>query len=173
MLHWIPTAFALSHRTNEQWGVRCGIETCALETVGARFIQDVAPGEVVIISDEGLKIEVFTTEVQPAICAMEYIYFARPDSNIAGVNVHTARKRMGKNLAIESPVAADMVIGVPNSSLSAASGYAEEAQIPYELGLVKINMSLEHSSSRHKIKRTRCPYETIGSSWRGQRKKSF
>lgn len=112
-------------------------ETCALETVGARFIQDVAPGEVVIISDEGLKIEVFTTEVQPAICAMEYIYFARPDSNIAGVNVHTARKRMGKNLAIESPVAADMVIGVPNSSLSAASGYAEEAQIPYELGLVK------------------------------------
>ena len=81
---------------------------------------------------------------------MEYIYFARPDSNIAGVNVHTARKRMGKNLAIESPVAADMVIGVPNSSLSAASGYAEEAQIPYELGLVKINMSLEHSSSRHK-----------------------
>lgn len=57
---------------------------------------------------------------------------------------------MGKNLAIESPVAADMVIGVPNSSLSAASGYAEEAQIPYELGLVKINMSLEHSSSRHK-----------------------
>ena len=100
-------------------------ETCALETVGARFIQDVAPGEVVIISDEGLKIEVFTTEVQPAICAMEYIYFARPDSNIAGVNVHTARKRMGKNLAIESPVAADMVIGVPNSSLSAASGYAE------------------------------------------------
>lgn len=125
-------------------------ETCALETVGARFIQDVAPGEVVIISDEGLKIEVFTTEVQPAICAMEYIYFARPDSNIAGVNVHTARKRMGMNLAIESPVAADMVIGVPNSSLSAASGYAEEAQIPYELGLVKINMSLEHSSSRHK-----------------------
>ena len=71
-------------------------ETCALETVGARFIQDVAPGEVVIISDEGLKIEVFTTEVQPAICAMEYIYFARPDSNIAGVNVHTARKRMGR-----------------------------------------------------------------------------
>ena len=130
-----------------------------------------APGEVVIISDEGLKIEVFTTEVQPAICAMEYIYFARPDSNIAGVNVHTARKRMGKNLAIESPVAADMVIGVPNSSLSAASGYAEEARIPYELGLVKSICRSNIHSADTRIKRTRCPYETIGSSWRGQRKK--
>lgn len=66
--------------------------------MGLAFIQDVAPGEVVIISDEGLKIEVFTTEVQPAICAMEYIYFARPDSNIAGVNVHTARKKNGEEL---------------------------------------------------------------------------
>ncbi|HRL51338.1 MAG TPA: amidophosphoribosyltransferase, partial [Enterococcus aquimarinus] len=68
---------------------------------------------------------------------MEYIYFARPDSNIAGVNVHTARKNMGRNLAKEAPIEADMVIGVPNSSLSAASGYAEYSGIPYELGLVK------------------------------------
>lgn len=68
---------------------------------------------------------------------MEYVYFARPDSNIAGVNVHTARKNMGRNLAKEAPVEADMVIGVPNSSLSAASGYAEASGIPYELGLVK------------------------------------
>ena len=68
---------------------------------------------------------------------MEYIYFARPDSNIAGVNVHTARKNMGRNLAKEEPVEADMVVGVPNSSLSAASGYAEASGIPYEIGLVK------------------------------------
>ena len=72
-----------------------------------------------------------------SICSMEYIYFARPDSNIKGINVHSARKRMGKTLAKEHPVEADMVIGVPNSSLSAASGYAEESSIPYEMGLVK------------------------------------
>ncbi|MHC5267979.1 amidophosphoribosyltransferase [Enterococcus sp. LJL98] len=112
-------------------------ETCALEAIGARFVRDVQPSEVVIISDQGLNIETFTEEVQPAICSMEYIYFARPDSNIAGVNVHTARKNMGIRLAEEAPIEADMVIGVPNSSLSAASGYAERSGIPYELGLVK------------------------------------
>lgn len=112
-------------------------ETCALEVSGAEFVRDVQPGEIIIINDDGVKIEHFTTDTQHAICSMEYVYFARPDSNIAGVNVHTARKNMGRNLAKEAPVAADMVIGVPNSSLSAASGYAEASGIPYELGLVK------------------------------------
>lgn len=112
-------------------------ETCALEVIGARFIRDVRPGEVVIIDDSGYTIDTYTTETQLAICSMEYIYFARPDSNIAGVNVHTARKNMGRNLAQEAPIDADMVVGVPNSSLSAASGYAEASGIPYEIGLVK------------------------------------
>lgn len=112
-------------------------ETCALEVIGAEFIRDVRPGEVVIIDDAGIQIEQYTQEVQPAICSMEFIYFARPDSNIAGVNVHRARKNMGRRLAQEAPIEADMVIGVPNSSLSAASGYAETSGIPYELGLVK------------------------------------
>lgn len=112
-------------------------ETCALEVIGAQFLQDVRPGEVIIINDEGLTVDSFAKEVQPAICSMEFIYFARPDSNIAGVNVHTARKNMGRRLAQEAFVDADIVIGVPNSSLSAASGYAEESGIPYELGLVK------------------------------------
>jgi amidophosphoribosyltransferase len=112
-------------------------ETCALEVIGAEFVRDICPGEVIIVNQEGYQIESYTEEVQPAICSMEFIYFARPDSNIAGVNVHTARKNMGRNLAQETPVDADMVIGVPNSSLSAASGYAEESGIPYELGLVK------------------------------------
>lgn len=112
-------------------------ETCALEAIGASFICDVQPGEVVVIDDNGLKIDTYTTETQHSICSMEYIYFARPDSNIAGVNVHTARKNMGRTLAKEAPIEADMVIGVPNSSLSAASGYAEFSGIPYELGLVK------------------------------------
>lgn len=112
-------------------------ETCALEVIGAEFIRDVQPGEIVMVSDQGIEIDIYTSETQHAICAMEYVYFARPDSNIAGVNVHTARKNMGRRLAEESPVSADMVIGVPNSSLSAASGYAEASGIPYELGLVK------------------------------------
>ncbi|OFI47663.1 amidophosphoribosyltransferase [Floricoccus penangensis] len=112
-------------------------ETCALDSVGADFVQFVKPGELVYINDEGITIENYTDDVMPAICSMEYIYFARPDSNIAGVNVHTARKNMGRALAREAYIDADMVIGVPNSSLSAASGYAEESGIPYELGLVK------------------------------------
>ncbi len=112
-------------------------ETCALDVVGAEFVRDVSPGEVVVLNDEGLNIDTYTEDTQLAICSMEYIYFARPDSNICGVNVHTARKQMGKTLAKEAPVLADMVIGVPNSSLSAASGFAEEAKIPYEMGLVK------------------------------------
>lgn len=112
-------------------------ETCALDTVGAHFLRDVLPGELIVIDDDGMKIETYTEETQYSICAMEYIYFARPDSNIKGVNVHSARKNMGKKLAEEHPVEADMVIGVPNSSLSAASGFAEESGIPYEMGLVK------------------------------------
>ncbi|OJG79412.1 amidophosphoribosyltransferase [Enterococcus ratti] len=112
-------------------------ETCALEVIGAHFIRDVRPGEVIVIDDSGYTIDTYTKETQLAICSMEYIYFARPDSNIAGVNVHTARKNMGRNLAKEAPVEADMVVGVPNSSLSAASGYAETSGIPYEIGLVK------------------------------------
>lgn len=112
-------------------------ETCALDVVGAKFVRQVMPGEIVIIDDTGYRIETYTTETTMSICSMEYIYFARPDSDIAGVNVHTARKNMGRRLAVEAPVDADIVIGVPNSSLSAASGYAEMSGIPYEMGLVK------------------------------------
>ncbi|GAB2319139.1 amidophosphoribosyltransferase [Alkalibacterium sp. s-m-22] len=112
-------------------------ETCALDVVGAEFVRAVQPGELVIIDDSGYRIETYTDQTLLQICSMEFIYFARPDSNIAGVNVHTARKNMGKRLAEEAPVNADMVIGVPNSSLSAASGYAEASGIPYEMGLVK------------------------------------
>lgn len=112
-------------------------ETCSLDMVGAEFVRDVLPGELVIIDENGLRIEHFTTDTELAICSMEYIYFARPDSIIHGVTVHNARKRMGKLLAKEQPVDCDMVIGVPNSSLSAASGFAEEAGLPYEMGLIK------------------------------------
>lgn len=112
-------------------------ETCALDMVGAEFVRDVLPGELIIIDENGMRIEHFTTDTKLAICSMEYIYFARPDSIIHGVTVHNARKRMGRLLAKEQPVDCDMVIGVPNSSLSAASGFAEEAGLPYEMGLIK------------------------------------
>ena len=113
-------------------------ETCAIDVVGAEFVCNVGAGELVIIDDRGIRIEKYTEDTKVAIAAMEYVYFARPDSNIAGVNVHTARKRTGRRLAIEQPAPdADMVIGVPNSSLSAASGYAEESGLPYEMGLIK------------------------------------
>ncbi|MDR2833031.1 MAG: amidophosphoribosyltransferase [Streptococcaceae bacterium] len=112
-------------------------ETCAFDVIGAKFIRDVEPGEMVRINNEGIHSEQFTNEVNPAICAMEYIYFARPDSNIKGINVHTARKKMGKTLAQEAFVEADVVTGVPDSSISAAIGYAETSGIPYELGLIK------------------------------------
>ena len=113
-------------------------ETCALDIVGAEFVRNIRSGEIVIIDETGFRIEKYTENTSTAIAAMEYVYFARPDSDISGVNVHKARKRSGRRLAKESPVPnADIVIGVPNSSLSAASGFAEESGKPYEMGLIK------------------------------------
>ncbi len=112
-------------------------ETCALDIVGAEFVRDIGPGEIIVVDDDGYHMDRYTTNTQLAICSMEYIYFARPDSNIYGVNVHSARKRMGAILAKESPASADMVIAVPNSSLSAASGFSETSGLPNEMGLIK------------------------------------
>ena len=112
-------------------------ETCAFEVIGAEWIRDVHPGELVIFDENGITYDRYTDDTQLAICSMEYIYFASPDSNIQGVNVHTARKRMGAQLAREFKNQADIVVGVPNSSLSAAMGFAEESGLPNEMGLIK------------------------------------
>ena len=112
-------------------------ETCAFEVIGAEWIRDVHPGELVIFDENGITYDRYTDDTQLAICSMEYIYFARPDSNIQGVNVHTARKQMGAQLAREFKNQADIVVGVPNSSLSAAMGFAEESGLPNEMGLIK------------------------------------
>ncbi|MCM3667296.1 amidophosphoribosyltransferase [Mesobacillus subterraneus] len=112
-------------------------ETCAFDIVGAEFVRDVLPGELLIIDGDGLHSEMYSMNSTTAICTMEYIYFSRPDSNIHGINVHTARKNLGKQLAKEVPIQADVVTGVPDSSISAAIGYAEESGIPYEMGLIK------------------------------------
>lgn len=112
-------------------------ETCALDVVGAKFVRDVQPGELIQIDDSGYHVMQYTTETQLAICSMEYIYFARPDSDIYGVNVHMARQEMGRQVALENAIDADIVVGVPNSSLSAASGVAQQLGVPDEMGLIK------------------------------------
>lgn len=112
-------------------------ETCAFDIVGAEFVRDIFPGELLIIDDSGLQSEMFAHASNQAMCTMEYVYFSRPDSNINGINVHTARKSLGKQLALEVPIEGDVVTGVPDSSISVAIGYAEATGIPYELGLIK------------------------------------
>ena len=112
-------------------------ETCAFDIVGAKFIRDIEPGEVVRIASDGVKSFHYTDQVQHKMCAMEYIYFARPDSSIEGINVHTTRRHAGMLLAKSDDVEADIVIGVPDSSLSAAIGYSEASGLPYEIGLIK------------------------------------
>jgi amidophosphoribosyltransferase len=113
-------------------------ETCALDRVGAKFERDIAPGEVVVISEEGVEsIRTAPKRKKPRTCAFEYIYFARPDSVIDGISVYKARKAMGRILAEETGVEADVVVPVPDSGVAAALGYSVESGVPYELGLIR------------------------------------
>ena len=111
-------------------------ETCALDLLGARFIRDVEPGELVTIGEDGLTSERFAT-VQPAACVFEHVYFARPDSNLMGQNVYATRYRMGQRLAEEAPVVAEIVMPVPDSGVPAAQGFAAASGITYGDGFVK------------------------------------
>ena len=113
-------------------------ESCALNSVGAHFERDVLPGEIIVFDDDGVHSSFAPTPKQKRkLCIFEYIYFARPDSLIDGVSVHGARRRAGRLLAKSHPVDADIVIGVPDSGLDAALGYAEESGIPYGIGFIK------------------------------------
>ena len=112
-------------------------ESCAFDTIGAEMIRDINPGEMVVITKEGMTSTQIMPSQRSALCIFEFIYFARPDSNINGKNVHLVRKKLGRLLAREHPAAADIVTGVPDSSIAAASGYAEEIGLPYEVGLIK------------------------------------
>lgn len=112
-------------------------ETCALDILGAQFVRDVANGEMVVVDKDGLRSRTWQMDEREAICVFEYIYFARPDSVIQGRNVYEARFHMGKYLAKEHPVEADMVMAVPESGVPAAMGYSAESKIPYEEGLIK------------------------------------
>lgn len=112
-------------------------ETCAFDTIGAKFIREVEPGEAVVLDEKGLHSFQAVPAEQSSLCVFEYIYFARPDSNLQGKNVHLVRRELGRRLAREHPADADIVTGVPDSSIAAASGYAEQAGLPYEMALVK------------------------------------
>ena len=118
-------------------GYAVSSETCAFDVIGAEYLRDIEPGEIVTIDSHGLRCRKYNTHCRHAMCAMEYVYFARPDSDIDGRNVHSFRKETGRLLYEEAPADADIVVGVPDSSLSAAMGYSEASGLPYEMGLIK------------------------------------
>lgn len=112
-------------------------ESCAFPTIGATFVRDIAPGEIIIVDEDGLHSYQTKTSGVSAICVFEYVYFARPDSYIDGASVHAARMEAGRILAREYPVEADLVIGAPDSAISGALGYAQESGIHYGQGLIR------------------------------------
>src|SRR3982750_3005214 len=117
-------------------GLGAASETAALDIVGASFVREVEPGEIIAIDEHGLRSTRFAAP-EPKGCLFEYVYLARPDTTIAGRNIYSARVEVGRKLAKEHPVEADLVIGVPESGTPAAIGYAEASGIPYAMGLVK------------------------------------
>ena len=122
-------------RLGEDWVLAS--ETCALDLIGAAFVRDVRPGEVVVIDEDGLHATQALPEGRQALCIFEHVYFARPDSTLAGAEVHGVRVRMGERLAAEAPVEADLVMPIPDSGTPAAVGYTRASGIPYSEGLIK------------------------------------
>ena len=112
-------------------------ETCALDIVGAEYVRDVAPGEMVKISADGVEAEQAVPAQKSSLCMFEFVYFARPDSEMGDCSLYEARHRMGAALAVEAPVEADMVMGVPDSGIPAAVGFAQASGVPYGEGLAK------------------------------------
>jgi len=112
-------------------------ETCALDIIGAEFVRDIEPGELVVITEEGLRSLRPFDNHQPRFCIFEFVYFSRPDSYVAGANVYEVRKQIGRELAKESPADADIVIPVPDSGTPAAIGFAEAVGLPFDLGIIR------------------------------------
>jgi len=144
-------------------------ETCALDIIGAEFVRDVEPGEMVVIAKAGVEsLHPFTAKPR-RFCIFEYVYFARPDSMVEGRNVYEVRKKIGAQLAHEAPAAADMVIPVPDSGVPAALGYAAASGLPFELGIIRnhyvgrtfiepsdrirhLGVKLKHNPNREKLR---------------------
>lgn len=143
-------------------------ETCALDIIGARFVRDLEPGEMVVITEQGVESYFPFEKAKPRFCVFEYVYFARPDSSVQGQNVYHVRKRIGEELAAEAPVEADLVVPVPDSGTPAAIGFAQAAALPFELGIIRnhyvgrtfiaptdsirhMGVKLKHNANRHMI----------------------
>jgi len=122
-------------RLGEDWVVAS--ETCAFDLIGATYERDVRPGELLVIDEEGVHAAQALPEGRQALCIFEHVYFARPDSTLAGAEVHGVRVRMGERLAVESPVDADLVMPIPDSGTPAAVGFTRASGIPYSEGLIK------------------------------------
>jgi amidophosphoribosyltransferase len=140
--HGRARTVAIGHNgnlTNAEGGIDWVLasETCAFDLIGAVYERDVRPGEVVVIDENGLSSTQALPEGRQALCIFEHVYFARPDSTLAGSEVHGVRVRMGERLAAEAPVAADLVMPIPDSGTPAAVGYSRASGIPYSEGLIK------------------------------------
>ena len=148
-------------------------ESCALQAVGAEFVRDVLPGEILTIDRSGVHSDQRHCSTAPQkLCIFEHIYFARPDSVIEGISVHDARRRAGIILAKEHPVDADIVIGVPDSGLDAALGYSQESGIPYGMGLIKnkyIGRTFISPGQDHRVDQVKIKLSPVESVVRGKR----
>ena len=148
-------------------------ESCALTAVGARFVRDVEPGEILVFSPEGMVARrEHCGKAARRPCIFEYIYFARPDSVIDGVSIHAARLRAGRILAQEHPVQADVVVGVPDSGLDAALGFSQASGIPYGIGLLKnkyIGRTFISPGQEQRLDKVKIKLSAIGETVRGKR----
>lgn len=148
-------------------------ESCALDSVGAEFIRDIKPGEIVVFDKSGVRsIEEHCNKKPEKICIFEYIYFARPDSVIEGRSVHDARLKAGACLAMEHPVQADVVIGVPDSGIDAAIGYSRQSGIPYGIGFIKnkyIGRTFISPGQKSREDKVRIKLNTISETVKGKR----
>ena len=144
-------------------------ETCALDIIGARYVRDIKPGEMVVINEGGIESHFPFEEEKSRFCIFEYVYFSRPDSLVQGESVYAVRKRIGEELAREAPVDADVVVPVPDSGTPAAIGFAQETGLPFELGIIRnhyvgrtfiapsddirhMGVKLKHNANRELIK---------------------
>jgi amidophosphoribosyltransferase len=147
-------------------------ETCALDIIGADFIRDVEPGEIIVATKDGIESYHPFHKEPRRFCIFEYVYFARPDSNVEGRNVYEVRKRIGEELAREAPIAADMIIPVPDSGVPAAIGYAAESGIPFELGIIRnhyVGRTFIEPSERIRHLGVRLKHNPNGAMLRGKR----
>ncbi|MFN2104039.1 MAG: amidophosphoribosyltransferase [Candidatus Promineifilaceae bacterium] len=148
-------------------------ETCALGTIGAHFQRDVAPGEIIRLDARGLtSFDGAIARADPALCIFEYVYFARPDSVMEGQVIHQVRQQLGRQLALEAPVEADVVIGVPDSAIPAAIGYSDATGIPYTEGLTKnryIGRTFIEPDDELRKEGVRIKYNTLDANLKGKR----